>query len=179
MEPIQLIAQIIGIVAMAFNTLSYQGKKQSSVILCQLFGAVLFAANYLLLGATVGGILNIIGAVRAIIFLFKEKLKADHLPWFIAFIASYVAVYVLNFTVFGKEPTAFNLIIEILPVIGMLALNIGFRLKSASDVRKCGLVSSPSWLIYNIVAGSWGAIICEVLTLISILVGMLRHDKKD
>jgi hypothetical protein len=60
----------------------------------------------------------------------------------------------------------------------MLALNIGFMLKDAAAVRKCGLVSSPSWLIYNLVVGSWGAIICEVLTLISIFIGMARHDQK-
>ena len=177
MKPIEIVAQVIGIVAMAFNILSYQGKKQSTVIILQLIGATLFAVNFLMLGATVGGILNAIGVVRAIVFLYKEKLKADRMPWFVAFIASYITVYILNFTAFGKEPTAFNLAIEILPVVGMVALNIGYRLKDASGVRKCGLVSSPSWLIYNFVSGSWGAIICEILTLISIIVGMFRHDK--
>ncbi len=178
MKPIEIIAQIIGIIAMMFNILSYQGKKQRTVITLQLFGATFFAVNFLLLGATVGGILNILAAVRAVVFVFKERFKADSIYWFIAFIASYIAVYVLNFTVFGKEPTAFNFIIEILPVIGMLSLNIGFRLKDSASIRKCGLISSPAWLIYNIVAGSVGAIICETITLVSIFIGMFRHDKK-
>lgn len=179
METIEIVAQIIGIAAMAFNIISYQGKKQSTVIALQLVGGALFAINFLMLGAIVGGLLNIIAAARAIIFLFKDKLKADRLSWFIGFIIIYISVYVLNFTVFGKEPTAFNLIIEVLPVIGMIALNVGFRLKNASDVRKCGLISSPAWLIYNIVAGAWGAIICESITLVSIFVGMFRHDRKQ
>ena len=179
MKPIEIIAQIIGIIAMIFNIVSYQGKKQRTVITLQLFGATLFSINYLLLGATIGGILNILAAIRAVVFIFKDKLKTDRVSWLLAFTFSYIAIYILNFTVFGKEPTVFNFIIEILPVIGMLALNIGFRLKNASDIRKCGLISSPSWLIYNIVAGSWGAIICELFTLISIFVGMFRHDKKD
>lgn len=179
MDTKQIIAQAIGILAMAFNILSYQGKKQKTVIALQLFGGGLFAVNFLMLGATVGGILNIIAFVRAIVFLFKDKLKADRLPWLIGFILSYITVYVLNFTVFDKEITAYNLIIELLPVIGMVALNIGFRLKNAADIRKCGLVSSPAWLIYNVAVGSWGAIICETLTLISIFVGMFRHDKKS
>lgn len=178
MGPTEIIAQFIGILAMAFNILSYQGKKQSTVITLQLFGGTLFAVNFLMLGATVGGILNIIAAARAVIFLYKDKLKADRLPWLIGFIAIYFAVYVLNFTLFGKEPTAINFIVELLPVVGMTALSIGYRLKKASDVRKCGLISSPAWLIYNITAGSWGAIICETLTLVSIVVGMLRHDGK-
>lgn len=177
MEPIEIIAQIIGIIAMLFNILSYQGKQPKTVITLQLFGATLFSVNYLLLGATIGGILNILAAIRAVVFFFGDKFKADRISWLIAFAASYVMIYILNFTVFGKEPTAFNFIIEILPVIGMLALNVGFRFKDSAKIRRCGLVSSPSWLIYNIVAGSWGAIICELFTLVSIFVGMLRHDK--
>lgn len=179
MKPIEIIAQGIGILAMLFNILSYQCKNKKRIILLQLCGGALFAVNFLMLGATIGGILNIIAAMRAIVFLFKDQLKTDHILWFFGFLLSYITVYILNFTVFGKEPTFLNMMIEILPVVGMVALNIGFRLKKASDVRKCGLISSPAWLIYNIFAGSWGAIACETLTLISIFVGMLRHDRKD
>ena len=178
MKTIELIAQAIGIIAMMFNILSYQGKKQRTVITMQLLGSSLFAINFLMLGATVGGILNIIAAVRAILFIFSDKLKAHKIYWLIVFTASYIAVYVLTFTLFGKEATPLNLIIEILPVIGMLSLDIGYRLKDSASIRKCGLVSSPSWLIYNFAVGSWGAIICEIITLASIFVGMLRHDKK-
>lgn len=177
MTTTELIAQTIGIVAMAFNILSYQGKKQSTVIAMQLFGSAFFAANYLMLGATIGGILNILALIRATVFLFKEKLNTDHPLWMIGFVMTYIAVYVLNFTVFGKPLTIYNLLIELLPVIGMVALTVGYRLKRAADVRKCGLVSSPSWLIYNITVGSWGAIICEILALCSIVIGMFRHDR--
>ena len=179
MKSIEIIAQIIGIIAMTFNILSYQGKQPKTVITFQLIGATLFSINFLLLGAVVGGILNILAAIRAVVFFFGDKLKADRISWLVVFIASYISVYVLNFTIFGKEPTPFNLIIEILPVIGMLALNIGFRFKNSAKIRKCGLISSPAWLIYNIVAGSWGAIICELFTLISIFIGMFRHDKLE
>lgn len=178
MEPIEIIAQAIGIVAMVFNILSYQGKKQKTVITLQLFGGLLFAVNFWMIGAKVGGILNVIAVIRALVFLFKDKLKADSVFWLIGFILSYIVVYILTFTTFGTELTPWTLIRELLPVIGMTALSVGFRLKDAANIRKCGLVSSPAWLLYNIAVGSWGAIICETLTLISIFVGMFRHDKK-
>lgn len=179
MKHIEIIAQIIGIIAMLCNILSYQGKKQKMIILLQLFGGILFAVNFLLLGATVGGILNIIAAFRAIVYLYKDKFRADKIIWLVMFSLSYITVYVLNFTLLGKEPNLFNLVIEFLPIIGMLAINIGFMLKKASDVRKCALVGSPAWLIYNISAGSIGAIICEAFSLVSIFVGILRHDRKS
>lgn len=46
MLTIKIAAQCIGIVAMVFNILSYQGKSQKTVIALQLFGAALFSVNF-------------------------------------------------------------------------------------------------------------------------------------
>lgn len=172
------IAQIVGLFAMAFNIFSYQQRTQKRAIAFQLGGSILFAINYLMLGAVVGGILNAVGIVRALVFLNKEKLHADRPVWLAGFTAAYLLSYVLTFTVFGKEATAFNLIVEFLPVIGMTATTISFRLSDAKAIRRFGLISSPSWLVYNIVSFSLGAIICEVLSLGSIFIGMFRLDRK-
>ena len=172
------LGQAIGIVAMAFNILSYQNKNQRAVIAFQFFGSALFALSFLMLGAIIGGILNFIGIIRALVFMNKEKLHADKPIWLWGFIAAYLVTYVLTFTVFGQEVTPVKLLIEALPVIGMTALTIGFGMTDAKAVRRMGLISSPSWLIYNIASGSIGAIACEVITLASILIGMLRHDRK-
>ena len=178
MNTFALIAQIVGIFAMTFNILSYQQKTQKGAIAFQLGGSTLFAINYLMLGAVVGGILNAVGIIRALVFLNREKLKATHPAWLAGFITVYLLSYGLTFTVFGKEPTLFNLIIEFLPVVGMTATTISFRLSDAKSIRRFGLISSPSWLVYNIVSFSVGAIICEVLSLGSIFIGMFRHDRK-
>lgn len=172
-----IIAQIVGLFAMTFNIFSYQQRTQKRAIAFQLGGSILFCVNFLMLGALVGGILNAVGIVRALVFLNKEKLKATHPVWLIGFTAVYLMSYVLTFTVFGKEATVFNLIVEFLPVVGMTATTISFRLSDAKAIRRFGLVSSPSWLVYNIVNFAVGAIICEVLSLCSILIGMLRLDK--
>ena len=178
MPPIEIFAQGIGVVAMFFNILSYQCKKQKTIIVLQLLGSALFAVNFLLLGALVGGILNMICVVRAVVYLYKDKLKADRWPWLALFIATYLTSYILNFTVFGKAPTAWNLLVEMIPVIGTTAINVGFMLKDAASVRKCALVGSPCWLTYNLIVFSLGAILCEVFTLCSVGIGMLRLDKK-
>lgn len=177
MNTTAILAQVVGLFAMAFNIFSYQQRTQKRAIAFQLGGSVLFAVNYLMLGALVGGILNAIGIVRALVFLNKEKLHATRPPWLIGFTCMYLLSYLLTFTVFGKEPTLFNLIVEFLPVVGMTATTISFRLSDAKAIRRFGLVSSPSWLVYNIVSFSVGAIICEVLSLCSIFIGMLRLDR--
>ena len=178
MEPQEIIGQIISIAAMGCTIFSYQQKKQKALLICQLLGGTLFAISFFLLGAMIGAILNLIASVRAFMFLFEEKTKASHPLWLVLFIISYVAFYALNFTVFGTEPTPANLAIEILPIIGMTALSVAFMFGNSSKVRLLGLISSPSWLIYNIYYLSVGAIVCEVFSLCSIFIGMLRHDKR-
>ena len=59
----------------------------------------------------------------------------------------------------------------------MIATTISFRLTDAKSIRRYGLISSPSWLVYNIVNFAIGAIICEVLSLCSIVIGMIRLDR--
>lgn len=176
-----IIAQGLGIIAMAFNIFSFQQKTSTKVILCQMFGGILFSASFFMLGATVGGILNAIAAFRAIIYIYEEKFHAKHMAWLIFFFSLFVASYILTFTVFGKEFNLKNAIIELLPVIGMTASTISFRLNNAKAIRRYGLISSPSWLIYNVINVAVGAIVCEALSLISIFIGMLRFDirKKD
>lgn len=176
MTATEIIAQIIGIFAMAFNLLSYQQKTRKRAIICQLFGTTLFTVNFLMLGAMVGGLMNLVGAIRAIIFINKEKLRADHIAWQIGFVIVYFASYILTFTVFGKEPTTFNFIIEFLPIIGMIATTVSYRLTDAKSIRRFGLISSPVWLIYNIANFAVGAILCEVLSLASIIIGIIRLD---
>ena len=174
----EIIAQLIGIVAMAFNIFSYQQKTPRRVILFQLVGGSLFAVNFFMLGATVGGIMNVIALIRAIIYANKEKFRATHILWLVAFIGLYFASYILTFAVFGTAFTLWNGLLEILPIIAMTASTIGFRLQNANAIRKSGLICSPAWLIYNIANLSIGAIICEVLSLVSIVIGILRLDKK-
>ena len=174
----EIAAQGVGIVAMAFNILSYLQKTRKSVIAFQLIGASLFAVNFFMLGATVGGILNLIAAIRAVIYLNKEKFHADSPIWLIGFTTLYIASYVFNFTLFGKDFTLMNALIEVLPVIGMVAINLSYIKNDAKTVRLFGLVSSPSWLIYNIANTAIGAIICEVLSICSIVAGIIRYDIK-
>ncbi len=173
------IAQGIGIVAMAMNIFSYQMKKRQGIIAMQFFGTMLFSVSFFMLGAVTGGLLNFIGMVRSAVFLNSERLNARHPLWLIAFEGAYAASYILTFALFGKEPTAVNFILEFLPLVGMTATTVSFRMSEGRHIRALGLVSSPSWLIYNISSRAVGGSICEIVSLISIIVGIIRYDRKN
>lgn len=175
----KLAAQIISIVAMAFNCLSYQQKRQGGILAFQLFGSVLFGISYFMLGALSGGLLNVVAILRAALFLNADRLRANHPAWLVGFTGAYLASYALVFTAFGKEPTVGNLVMELLPVLSMILSTVSFRYGEGRVTRRFGLVCSPLWLAYNIYSMSVGAIACETLNLVSIGVGIYRHDRRE
>ena len=178
MDFYDIIAQGIGIVAMLFNILSYQQKNSRGVIAMQLFGGALFSVSYIMLGVYVGGLLNILAALRGIVYSKREKFKANSRIWIYLFISLFVLSYILTFTVFGKPFTVGAAILELLPVLAMVCVTVSFYVNKAAFIRKMGLISTPCWLIYNICNFTIGAIICDSVSICSIIVGMLRHDIK-
>lgn len=171
-----LLAQVIGILAMAIIILSFQFKTKRYVLLMQLIGAGLFAVNMFMLDAVMGGILNTIAVFRAAIYMRRNNPK--WLNW--VFFGLYFVSYLLTFTIFGKAPTLVNFLVEILPLIGMVAMTIAFSKTDTKIIRICGLINSPCWLIYNCINFTIGGILCEAVSLLSIVFAMLRFDtKKD
>lgn len=177
-SPYKIICQIIGIVAMSLVFISYQQKKQNTLIRLQLFSSALFAVHFFMLGAVMGGVLNIVSAFRAFIYSNKEKFKGEHIGWLLLFSGISIAAYIVNFTVLKTEPTLKNFIIEVFPVIAMISLSMGFRTKDAKASRNYSLICSPSWLIYNIAKLSIGGIMSDSFAVISIIIGKIRLDLK-
>lgn len=178
MDKIELISQIIGIIAMIFAILSYQRKTGKGTLVFQLICGFLFSIHLFMLNAISGALLNMIAVIRAILFLNKEKLKSDNNIWLAGFIVVYIIFYAMTFTVFKMEINSRNLLTEVLPVIGMIASTLGLRCSDASKIRKFGLISSPAWLTYGIINGSVGGSVSEFLSLCSIIIGIIRLDIK-
>ncbi len=173
-----VITQIIGIIGMCMNIFSYQAKTKRNIILIQFFGSLFFTINMFMLNAYTGALLNLIGVVRAILYANKDKIK-NLKPINFAFILTYITSYVLTFLLFGKTVSVYNIIIEILPVVAMIATTISFSKDSAKLVRLFAFISSPSWLIYNCFNFAIGGILCEIFTLISTVIAILRFNKKE
>ena len=174
----ELAAQVIGIFGMASNIISYQFKKRKGVLLCLLTGGVLFAVNMFMLGAIMGGILNLLSVLRAILFMNPDKPILPKKILTTLFIITFAASYALTFTLLGKEATPSNLVLELLPVIGSIAMTVSFSMNTSGAIRIAGFISSPCWLIYNCFVFSIGGILCEVISLISIITAVIRLDRR-
>lgn len=171
-----MFVQAIGIAAMAANVLSYQFKTPKRIMTFQFMGSFLFMINLYLTGAFMGAILNMIGVARALVYINSKRIRIPLKYVNGTFILLYIVSYACVFTVFQKEPTVKNFIVEFLPLVGMTASTVGFALNNAKMIRLLGFINSPSWLIYNIFYGAIGGILCECFGLASVLSAYIRHD---
>ena len=76
-------------------------------------------------------------------------------------------------SVFGGEGAA-----ALLPLGGMILTTFAGRCREASKVRLLTILNSPFWLSYNLLSGSIPGVLTEILVSGSIIIGMIRLDRK-
>ena len=159
---------------------SFQVKSQKGIVSVLIVSTSLWTLHYFLKGLYVGALLNLICAVRSVIYSKRSTEKwAASVVWIYVFTALSFVIYALQFTVFGAERTVGNFILQLLPVIGVFATSIGFRSETGFGVRASQLVSGPVWLVYNIIGKSIGGAVTEVIATASVIIGIIRHDLKE
>ena len=84
----------------------------------------------------------------------------------------------MGFTVFDKTADLKNILIELLPLLGIIMMTIGFAVDEERKTRIFGFLNSPPWLVYNIINFNIGGIICEIFCMLSVIYGMVRYDRK-
>ena len=160
------IAQIIGFVALVFAMLSYQMKTQKGIVLIQIVSCTFFAVHFLMLKAYTGALLNLIAAVRSVVFANKDKKWGKSNWWIVLF--SVISVVAIAFTWEGY--------LSLLPMAGMVLTSIAWGIEKASLVRLISFPSSPLWIIYNLKSRSTAGVLTEVFVMISIITAMIRLD---
>ena len=165
----ELVAQIIGIIALVCSVISFQQKTHKIMLVFQLLATVLFSVHFALLGAYTGAILNGIAVFRSVVFMNKDKKWAKNKAWLILFCIVSVAAGAMTWD---------GSVISIFPVFGLLFTTVAFWIKTPKYVRMTAFPSSPLWLAYNIINRSYGGAITEIINMISIIVAMIRLDFK-
>lgn len=165
---VELIGQIIGLLAFACGIACFQSNDRKQILIWQLSGCVLWTAHFLILGAFSGAVLNAIAGLRAVVYINRGKRWADSIVWLFVFIG--VAVVSTLLTWEGW--------FSLLPMTGIVVGTVAMRMKEPRMMRLLSLPSSPLWMVYEFITGSYAGLIGETFGMISIIVGMLRFDRK-
>lgn len=161
--------QGIGLLSLLCSLASFQMKKRGGIMRLQMSASLLFSLQLLLLGAITGACLDLISFIRTLIFSYRDKRKWASSPvWPILFVAAMTVTGILTYNV----PYSF------LAILGSVLSTVALWMRDGRKIRLISLAVGPCWFIYNILAGSYTGAINEVIAVISIIVGIVRHDIK-
>ena len=151
----QIIAQSIGVVAMALTILCYQLKKRSHILVMQYTGNALWVVHYFLLGSFTGLIMNALNVVRGIIYSIDKRWAKSNV-WIVVFCAASITLGILFFQAWYS----------VLPIIGTVIATIALRIPDENTLRKVYIFSVPPWIVYNALVRSVPGVISATFTLI-------------
>ncbi len=167
-ELLQILGQVLGFVPLVTGPLAYQMKTPSRLLAIQILTALSFSTHYFLIGATTAAALNIIGAVKCVCYYFRNRRgsKSQLFPIFFTVL------------VFVTGVLTWNGWYSIFIMSGLLLYSVSLSLSDTQTIRKLTLIKSPLCLVYNIFVSSGGGIAFEIVTLLSVLIGLFRHREK-
>ena len=167
---IELIGQILGIIAVVFSILSYQMNTSRSLLFVQTAASGIFCIHYLMIGAYSGLAINFVAIVRNLVLANKDKKIFSYRAW--------PWIFAMLMAVMGLVTSAGW---HSLLYAGAVAINtVCLASPSAQFVRKSILVTCPMVLVYNIIEHSVGGCINETMAMLSAVIGIVRylHEEK-
>lgn len=163
------IIQLIGFAGVAALVSSFQFNKRSHILVALLITQILFATHYSLLHAWTGVAMNVIAILRGCVFYFKPKYGwAQWFGWVYMFIALLILATAATWAGY----------LSLLPLIGMSIETIGLWQNHPKHIRWYMLACRPFWFTYAILIGSYAGMTADILTSISLIIGMVRFDRK-
>ena len=163
-----LVGNIVGITAVVLYVLSYQMKNRMGIILCNAMSRVLYVAQYLLLGAFEGALLDVVAFfVSLLCCLRNTKFVKNHLV---------LTVILANVGIVGIGMITYQNIFSLLPIFGVVFETLALWLSKERNIRIMSLLGAPFWLVYNLLNLAYGSAIGNVITLVSIIVAIIRYD---
>ena len=148
------------------SVLSFQFKRHKPIVLCKMVSELMFALQYILMGAYTGCLLDLISGARNFLFCKCVEKKRSSLPLIIAFSLLVVALAVFSWA--GP--------IRLLPMAAKVLTTVSYGMKNERLPRCITLPSCLCWITYNIFVGGWEAMISVILSLISIMIAIYKFD---
>jgi len=165
---LEIIGQLLGIVAVVLGFVSFQMKTPKGILFFQIITSLVFSAHYLLIGALTAMALNLLAAIKCVVYFLRNKCGKNGLVAPIIFTVLTIFTSILTW---GGWHSAFIM-------AGLVVNTIGLALPNANKTRLCMFIKSPLCLIYNAIVASGGGVIYECAVLASSLIGLIKSRKE-
>lgn len=168
MNPIEIVGQIISIIAVIITFVTYQMKSTRQIFIVNAVATGVSCIAYAMLGGITALGLNIMCIVRNICYMHKDKNKhcAVIFPALLALIMAVMSAFLWE----GYHSICF--------VVGITLNTLAMGYFDSQNLRKSILLTSTLILIYNLFIPSIGGAINEVVAISSSVIGLIRHHQK-
>ena len=166
----ELAIQAIGFVGVAFFIASYQIKSNRALFACQLTGCIIFCIQFFIMGAYTGALSLIINIIRNVLLL-----KARDWLW----VKSKITLAVIIALLAGITVYTWAGWMSLLPFVSVAVTSIGYWTNNAQKIRLSQFIGAPCTLVYDILIRSWGGVLSESITLMSIIISVVRFGWKE
>ena len=160
----QIMIQGIGVLGILAAVIAFQAKTHRNIILFRNANTLLFALQYFLLDAYSGAAMNMLSLVRNEIYSWCIRRNKKTIYAQIIFCSIYIVSGILTWA--GIE----SLII----IISKFFSTYAYGVKDTKWLRILTLISVSCMLVYNAFAGSLAGVACEILTIISLVIALVR-----
>ena len=167
----ELLAQVVGVIAVFLFLLSYQQKNRKNIIIMNALSRILYIVQYIMLGAFSGAALDVLGTVSSV--------AAEKKDTFFIKKHKRLVIAILNLLIVGVGLLLYENVFSILPIFGVLFHTGAFWLDNEKTVRRLSLIGSPFWLAYNLFSQAYGSAVGDMLSMASIIIAMIRYDAKN
>ena len=167
----ELVAEMIGFLAIGVGFLIFQQKKRVGILIFKLSSDVLWIIHFLLMGATSGMILSIVGVCRSITFLILALLGKESRPlWLLLFTSAGIGAIILSW----KD------VYSICSIISCVLATLGYWQKKPINTKIIAVFVCASQITYGFFIGSVSVVVNELITLSSIAIffGRIWLEKK-
>ena len=163
-----IVGQAFGILAIILGFVSYQVKTQRQILFMQSMVAVTFCIHYFMIGAYSAMAMNGVNIVRNAAYDYRNKkgIESKLIP--VSFVVIQAVMCALTWEAWYS----------VFVLIGICINTYCMSFKSAQNVRKSIVVTSPFVLTYDIFARSIGGSIYESVALVSAVIGIIRNRRK-
>ena len=162
-----IIAQIIGGIALIVLIVSFQKSEKKKLLKYQMFSSLLYAIQYVLLGAYTGSLMNLICMVRNFIF---NKYENKRPPL-------YLLIIIITLMV-GFSTISYEGLISLLPMIAVVLYSIAIWDGNLKKVRIVEIISCLLYIIYNIKVQAYTGLIATVIEMLGAMVAIYRFNIK-
>lgn len=163
-----ILINFLGLAGIVAGFIALQCNKHLQVLGFKMAEEGIFGVQYILLGGITGGILNLVGIIRNLLFAYFGK-KNNQKMLNITRLFFVVLLAVIGFATWGGY-------ISLLVIFAKVLSTIAYGTTNVTKMRLMLCVTITCWICYGIYVGSVTSILNDSANLTSVLISIFRYD---